>query len=191
MNRRKAKEEAARNSNAARRRAAEEKVAEEMSKRKTEMSEEEYKKALEYIQTTKDVEDYIQDSNTKVYSKEELDLRRKLDKELSNSNVAANILHSINPIGTIENAVNAVKWGIDAATHATKKYFVDEEDKERAKFFDQFIPDAFAKAQAKYDPVKPQEVKGGAQQSSALDTLGQFAVEEKDLARLQAENKES
>ena len=164
MNRRKAKEEAARNSNAARRRAAEEKVAEEMSKRKSEMTEEEYKKALEYVQTTKDVDEYIGDtSSTKEYSDEEQKLRRKLDREFATSSrlgaAVASISSYLNPIQQF----NTSKAVVDAAAHATKQYFADKKDKEREAFFNQFTPDAFSKAQAKYDPIKPQEVKGGAQ----------------------------
>ena len=68
---------------------------------------------------------------------------------------------------------------------ATKDQIHHNRREERNKFFDKFTPDAFSKAQAKYEPKKDTTSVSRAQQSPtvSLDTAS-YAVPEKDLEQV-------
>lgn len=174
LNARIEKEAARRNANT--RRAAEAKVADEFAKRKNEMSEEEYKQALLYIEER---------------------LSRKESEPGFISNMSKEMLDTFGRNPNIVTAIPAIKGALwkpigaafDAVTHATKEYFDNKKDKESKNFFDKFTPDAFARAQKKYEPKKDTTTISGTPMSPALSQSPfNYAVPEKDLAQLQLEN---
>jgi hypothetical protein len=73
----------------------------------------------------------------------------------------------------------------DAAVAATKNYFDEKDAKERKDFFDKFTPDAFVKAQEKYNPKTQTTAVSGAPKSPALplDTAA-YAVTPDTLAQI-------
>ena len=171
--------EAARKRNAEIRRAAEEKVAKEMAKRKKEMSEEEYRQALDYS-----LDRVLREDN------QEPGIISKISKNLL-QRFAENPGPITAQFGVSGALLKPIGAAVDAVSYATGEYIDRKNDKKAQSFLDQFAPDAFAKAQAKYDPVKQNtEVKSSPQEMFAPADTAAFAVSDQNLAQIQRENSE-
>lgn len=163
--------EAARKRDAELRRAAEEKVAEERRKRKSEMSEEEYKQALSYVN-------------------EELEANRDPESDVTPGGYSDAVSKIFSGASA---SVRLQAFGASIANAifgATKNQIEDNKRKERQQFFDKFTPDAFAKAQEKYEPKKDITMAvSGAPKSPALplDTTV-YSVTPDTLSQIQQEN---
>lgn len=132
------------------------------------MTEEEYKKALAYVE-------------------EELenDLNSTSGTTMTPGEYVDNVQRKVSGAGA-SSALQAIGASIaNAIVGATKSQIEHNRREERNKFFDKFTSDAFTKAQAKYEPKKDTTTVSRAQQSPTvlLDTAA-YTVSEKDLAQV-------